>query len=64
MNRTNFNLLVLFFFFGIYFALDQLFFAAVQSRIIGFIHNRALAHIGSLYPQPAAFALRGTFTQA
>lgn len=45
MNRTNFNLLVLFFFFGIYFALDQLFFAAVQSRIIGFIHNRALAHM-------------------
>ena len=45
MNRTNFNLLVLFLFFGIYFGLDQLFFASVQSKMSNLIHNRALGHM-------------------
>ena len=45
MNRTNFNLLVLFFFFGIYFGLDQLFFTTVQSQIASLFQQRALAHM-------------------
>jgi len=45
MNRTNFNLLVLFLFFGIYFGLDQFFFAAVQSKMTDLLRNRALSHM-------------------
>ena len=45
MNNKNLNLLVLFLFFGIYFILDYLFFAAVQSKITSFVHNRFLGHV-------------------
>ncbi|WP_293899625.1 CPBP family intramembrane glutamic endopeptidase [Sphingobacterium sp. UBA5670] len=44
MNNKNLNLLVLFLFFGIYFILDYLFFATVQSRITNCVHNRFLGH--------------------
>jgi len=45
MNNKNLNLLVLFLFFGIYFILDYLFFATVQSRITNCVHNRFLGHV-------------------
>lgn len=47
MNRTNLNLFVLFLFFGVYFGLDQLFFASVHSKMTSIFHNRTLGHIST-----------------
>ncbi|MGE8378541.1 MAG: lysostaphin resistance A-like protein [Sphingobacterium sp.] len=47
MSRTNFNLFVLFLFFGIYFVLDQLFFATVQTKMTTLLHNRTLGHMST-----------------
>ncbi|WP_333625898.1 CPBP family intramembrane glutamic endopeptidase [Sphingobacterium siyangense] len=45
MNTKSLNLLVLFLFFGIYFILDYLFFAPLQSMIINYVQSRFLGHV-------------------
>ncbi len=45
MSTKSLNLLVLFLFFGIYFILDNLFFARLQPTMSNYVHSRFLGHV-------------------